>query len=429
MERKTMKVKVGNDELVFETGAIARQANGAVVVHCGETTVFSSACASFVSGDIPDFFPLRVDYQEKFSAAGKTLGGFLKREGRPAQREILMCRLIDRPIRPMFENGYLNDTQILSYVWSYDGVHQPEPLAICAATAALVISDIPFLKPVAGVRVGMIGDEFIINPNTEQMAESKLELMLAGTKDAVTMIEGNCDFLTEEQVINAIYAGHEAIKEICIALDSWRQEIGKPKRRDTIHTTPQEVIDAVEALGKPLFGPAVRIVNKKEREKAFDEAKKTILEKLIPEGEEEHPYEPADVSAALKKVSSDVMREMVLNEQVRCDGRSPTEIRPIDVEVSVLPRTHGSALFTRGETQALAVCTLGGDSMAQRYETLDDDTSWRFYLQYSFPPFSVGEGGRSGPPGRREVGHGKLAERAIEPVIPGEDFPYVMRLE
>jgi len=244
------------------------------------------------------------------------------------------------------------------------------------------------------------------------------------------MIEGACDFLTEEEVTNAIYAGHEAIRDICIALDSWRQEVGKPKNRDTIHTTPQEVIDAIETDALPLLPPALRIADKKDRELALSQAKETIFTKLFPEGEEPQ-FEEADVNAAIKKVSSDMLRSMVLKEGIRCDGRSPTDIRPIDIEVTLLPKTHGSALFTRGETQALAVCTLGGESMAQRYETLDAaDVSWRFYIQYSFPPFSVGEVGRIGSPGRREIGHGKLAEKALQPILPAEDdFPYTIRLE
>ncbi|SCA62422.1 Polyribonucleotide nucleotidyltransferase [Chlamydiales bacterium SCGC AG-110-P3] len=430
LERKTTSVTIGGQEIIFETGKIARQANGAVVVHCGETTIFCSACAKFDPEAQFDFLPLRVDYQEKFSSAGKTLGGFMKREGRPSQRETLMARLIDRPIRPMFEDGFQNDIQILSYVWSYDGIHQPEPLALCAASAALAISDIPLKKSLAGVRVAMINDEFVINPTKEQMEKSSLDLLMAGTHEAVLMIEGSADFLSEEQVIEAIYAGHAAIRTICETIDTWAKEVGKKKIRDTLRTTPQDAVDEVKRLATPLFEPALRLTDKDAREAALSEAKKQVIAELFPESDEKPRFEKRDVSAALKATSANLMRTMALNENVRCDGRGPTDVRAIDIETGILPRTHGSALFTRGETQAMAVCTLGGESMAQRYETLDADASWRFYLQYFFPPFSVGEVGRSGPPGRREVGHGKLAEKALLPTLPKEDvFPYTIRLE
>lgn len=430
LERKTTSVTVGGQEIIFETGKIARQANGAVVVHCGDTTLFCSACAKFDPEAEFDFLPMRVDYQEKFSSAGKTLGGFMKREGRPSQRETLMARLIDRPIRPMFEKGFQNDIQLLCYVWSYDGVNQPEPLALCAASAALAISDIPLKKPLAGVRVGMIDDEFIINPTKEQMEQSKLDLLMAGTHEAVLMIEGACDFLTEEQVIAAIYAGHAAIITICETIDAWAKEVGKEKNRTTLRTTPQDVIDEVERIATPLYEPALRLTDKDARGDALDAAKEKILAELFPEGNAEPRFSKRDVAAAMKKTKAKQMRNMALDENVRCDGRGPADVRMIDIETSVLPRTHGSALFTRGETQAMAVCTLGGESMAQRYETLDADASWRFYLQYFFPPFCVGEVGRSGPPGRREVGHGKLAEKALIPTLPPEDvFPYTIRVE
>ncbi|MCH9627021.1 MAG: Polyribonucleotide nucleotidyltransferase [Chlamydiales bacterium] len=430
MQRKTKTVTIGEGkELSFETGKVARQANGAVIVRLGDTMVFTSACASAGASDEIDFLPLRVDYQEKFSSAGKTLGGFIKREGRPSEKEILTCRLIDRPLRPMFENGYYNEVQILSYVWSYDGQHLPDPLAICGASAALVLSDIPLIKPVAGVRVGMIEGNFVINPTVEEMEASTLDLLLAGTEDAILMIEGYCDFLTEEQVIASIEFGHSAIQKICHALKEWQGEIGKPKNRTTLRVVPQELFDLIEKQTSAALQTAIRTSDKQKREESVSEVKENLMTALFPEGETPQ-FNPVDVKIAFKKVQAKYMREMILQEGVRADGRSVKDIRFIDVEPGLLPRSHGSCLFTRGETQSMAVCTLGGENMGQRYETLDGDGLRRFYLQYFFPPFSVGEVGRTGPAGRREVGHGKLAERALTSVLPSqEEFPYTIRLE
>ncbi len=429
MQRHTKTITVGRQTLVFETGKIARQANGAVLLRSGETVIFGSACATPEPIPNCDFVPLRVDYQEKFSSAGKTVGGFFKREGRPTERETLISRLIDRPIRPMIETGYHHDTQVLCYVWSYDGVDSPDPLAICAASAALTISDIPLVKPLGAVRVGYIDGEFVINPLVKQMQHSKLDLMIAGTEDAVLMIEGHCDFLTEQQVIQAIETGHQGIRLIARTLTEWQQEVGKPKNRSTIVTIPSEVREAVAAVSEKPLTDALRITEKQKREEAQGAAKKAMKEQLMPEGQE--PKYPASyIERAYKDLSSDVMRKMVLNEGKRCDGRGTKDIRFIDIEPTLLPRAHGSVLFTRGETQTVAVCTLGGESMAQRFETLEAEGSHRFYLQYTFPPFSVGEVGRVGAPGRREMGHGKLAERAILPALPPkEKFPYTIRIE
>lgn len=431
MKRETFTITIGENKINFETGKIARQANGSVIVSCGETIVFSTACASPTADPTTDFLPLRVDYQEKFSSAGKTLSGFIKREGRPTEREILVSRLIDRPLRPMFEEGYYNEVQVLSYVWSYDGLNYPDVLSICAASAALVISDIPLVKPIGAVRVGFIDNKFVINPTTEQMSKSKLDLVLAGTEDAVLMIEGSCKFLTEEQVLTAIETGHQGIKTICHALQDWQKKIGKEKNRKTLRKHTDELFNDVSALATPLLEKALRIGLKQEREEALAAVTKTVLETLVPEdGKEPLKHTKMDVQYALKEISSRMMRKMIMDSKKRSDGRSTVEIRPIDVEQALLPRVHGSSLFTRGETQALAVCTLGGESMGQRYEDLDGEGTQRFYLQYFFPPFSVGEVGRIGAPGRREVGHGKLAERALLAVLPTkEEFPYTIRLE
>jgi len=384
--KHTITATLGDKTISFETGKIARQANGAVVLRCGETIVFSSACAASEAAEGADFFPLRVDYQENFSSVGKTLSGFIKRQGRPTEKEVLVSRLIDRPIRPMFEEGYYNEVQVLSYVWSYDGVNSPEPLAICAASAALAISDIPLIKPIAAVRVGMIGGQFVVNPSIEQQKESKLDLLLAGTDDAILMIEGYCDFLSEEQIIEALATGHAAIKIICETITSWQNQIGKPKHRGTIKKLPEDLLQAVEKIASPHYDIALRIPEKLKREQALGTAKAAVIAALLPEGQEAK-YAAKDVDAALKHVSSKRMRRMIVEENLRSDGRNSVSIRPIDIEPGILPRAHGSSLFTRGETQAMAICTLGGESMAQRFEDLHGENSHRFYLQYFFPPF------------------------------------------
>lgn len=429
MHRETIEIPVGNKTLKFETGKIARQAGGAVLVHCGETVVFVSACAAPKAGEGIDFLPLRVDYQEKYSAAGRTAGGFIKREGRPSEREILACRLIDRPLRPMFEDGYYNEVQVLSYVFSYDGIHSPDVLAICASSAALAISDIPLVKPIGAVRVGMLGNQFLINPTAGEMKESTLDLVLAGTEDAILMIEGFADFLTEEQVLSAIEAGHAAIREICLGIATFAKRVGKPKNKEMLRRIPQEITHAVHNAAATLLETALRISKKQEREKTLAEIHHEVLATLLA-ADPANVQLKADVQLAYKNLQSSLMRKMVLKERKRIDGRNLDEVRPIDIEQSILPRTHGSSLFTRGETQSLAVCTLGGESSAQRFEDLQGEKSQRFYLQYSFPPFSVGEVGRVGSPGRREIGHGKLAERALNAILPKkEEFPYVIRIE
>ena len=411
-------------ELLFETGKIARQAGGSVVVRLGETMVFSSATASPKPLEDVDFLPLRIDYKEKFFSAGKTLGGFIKREGRLTEREILVSRLTDRPLRPLFPEGYFHEVQLLSSVWSYDGVNSPEPLAICSASAALVLSDIPLTKPIAAVRVGLIDGNMIINPTLEEMEQSTLDLMLAGTTDAILMIEGYADFLTDEQVLEAIEKGHEAIKVIAEALGNWGKKIGKAKNIDHIRLLPDGLLEKANSHLSDKLDPLISIVEKQKRDEAIAAVQAEFNQKF------EGDFTELDLKKAFKKIVAKKMRNMILDTSKRPDGRNPSEIRTIDVEHELLPRAHGSCLFTRGETQTLAVCTLGGENMAQRYETLDGDGLSRFYLQYFFPPYSVGEVGRSGPAGRREIGHGKLAERALKSILPSkEDFPYTIRLE
>jgi polyribonucleotide nucleotidyltransferase len=428
--RKSITVSIGGREISFETGKIARQAGGSVLVRSGETILLATACSAPPPSQETDFLPLRVDYQEKFSSSGRTLGGFLKREGRPTEKEVLTCRLIDRPIRPMFPDGYYNEVQLLAYVYSYDGIHSPDPLAICAASAALVISDIPLLKPIAGVRVGLIDGSFIVNPTIDEQKRSRLDLMLAGTEDAILMIEGYADFLSEEQILEAVEEAHLAIRKICQALGDWQKEIGKPKNMDDLRLVPAELSQEVHNFAFERVEKALRIKEKQVRDESIKTISNELTAKFFPETETAPKYRKNDVKAAFKEVQSNLLRKMILNENKRSDGRTCDQVRAIDIEMSLLPRTHGSALFTRGETQSLAVCTLGGETMAQRGENLDGEINSRFYLQYTFPPFSVGEVGRMGSAGRREIGHGKLAERSLAMIVPMiEHFPYVIRLE
>jgi len=429
MNIKQTSVTINGKTISFETGKIAQQANGSVVLRCGDTMILSTACSSSAPLEGVNFLPLRVDYQEKFSSVGKTAAGFIKREGRPKETEILTCRLIDRPVRPMIQKGYCHEIQLLSYVLSYDGENCPDVLAICASSAALCLSDIPLVKPIGAVRVGRIDDSFVINPTTEELKESSLDLVLAGTDDAVLMIEGQCKFLTEEQVQEAIDHGHKAIQEICHCLQNWQDGIGKPKKLDTIKPVDETLIPVVEKMALPMLNDAWAIHEKKAREQALSMGTEAIVKELTDETKE-NAYGELDVKDALQNVTSSFMRKKIFETKTRWDGRDPTQVRPISVEQNLLPRAHGSSLFTRGETQSLAVCVLGGQQMAQRFEDLHGEGNQRFYMQYFFPPFSVGEVGRIGPPGRREVGHGKLAERALMASLPPhEQFPYTIRLE
>jgi polyribonucleotide nucleotidyltransferase len=424
----TISIPVGSQTLILETGKIARQAGGSVTLRCGETVILATACSSASAAPGVDFLPLRVDYQERFSSVGRTSSGYIKREGRPSEREILVSRLIDRPIRPMFVEGYYNEIQLLSYVFSFDAIHSPDVLAIVATSAALTLSDIPLVKPIGAVRVGMVGGHFIVNPTVEEMKTSKIDLVLAGTEDAVLMIEGFADFLTEEEVLEAIETGQREIARICHKLQEWRKEIGKEKNLSTLRKVPDEVHALVQGLEKELVA-ALRIEKKQAREEAVSNIQESLLQKAFPPNEAPK-FEKADLQLTFKALQSNLMRKMVLKDRRRIDGRKLDEIRPIHIEQAILPRTHGSSLFTRGETQALAVCTLGGETSAQRFEDLHGENASRFYLQYSFPPFSVGEVGRMGAPGRREVGHGKLAERSLAAILPTQEaFPYVIRIE
>lgn len=427
-EIHTLTILVNGKSYVLETGKIARQANASVTIQCGETLLLTTVCAAAKADEAVDFLPLRVDYQEKFSSSGKTLGGFIKREGRPTEKEILVSRLIDRPIRPLFPEGYHNEVQLLSYVFSYDGTHSPEPLAITAASAALVLSHIPFIKPIAGVRVGLVDGQFIVNPTLEEQKKSRLDLMLAGSADAILMIEGYADFLSEETILEAIDTGHAAIKIFCHEITQWGSTIGKKKNTSDINPPKKTLIEEMLQKYGTRIEEALRCKAKLEREHALHTIEEEVA--LFYASQIEPAHSPVAVGFAFKEAQARLMRHRILKENIRLDGRSCQDIRPITVEQSLLPRTHGSSLFTRGETQTIAVATLGGETMSMRYEDLDGEGARRFYLQYSFPPFSVGEVGRMGSPGRREIGHGKLAERALSMTLPSQErFPYVIRVE
>eukprot|EP00898_Chlorokybus_atmophyticus_P000903 jgi/Chlat1/1813/Chrsp135S08688 len=443
-ELDRLELEVAGSKITFESGRVGRQANGAVLVQQGDTVLYTTACAAAEdsAGSSDDFMPLTVHYQERYSAAGRTSGGFLKRESRPRDQEVLVARLIDRPLRPLFPKGYAREVQMLTWVLSYDGVNSTEPLAICANSAALVLSDIPLTKPIAGVRVGLLPEiGFVVNPTVEQIGDSQLDLVMAGTKDAVMMVEGYCNFLTEEQMLEAVELGHKAIVHICSELEAWGLRRGKPKAACEPRQTNVELMELLRKHIGADMDAAVRVRSKQERQVAMQAVRDKALALLSEEAKavevdsdatnDDIPvYPEMEVKQTFKRLQSDIMRTIIIKEGLRSDGRGVTDIRPIATDVGLLPRVHGSALFTRGETQALAVVTLGSDSMGQRTDNLDGQDVSRFYLQYFFPHSSVGEVGRVGAPGRREIGHGMLAERALAPALPDRSaFPYTMRVE
>lgn len=404
------------------------------MARAGDTVIYTTACADWSQRGDGSFLPLQVQYMERFSAAGMTAGGFIKRDGRQKDNEVLTSRLVDRPLRPMFEKGWSTETQVLQWVISFDGKNSPEPLAITAAGAALAISDIPLLKPVAGVRVGMIAGEFVVNPSMQQMQSSELDLIIAGTEDAVLMIEGFCNFLTEEQMLEAVRVGEAAISSMCKQMAAWAKRVGKPKSTELV-LPPEGLDQQVDELALAELREVFKIGKKQERGMATEVIKSRVMKALV-KAEAGGPTEQ-QVSTAFKYAASKALRQNVMSSGIRMDGRGLEDVRPIASRASVLPCTHGSSLFTRGETQALAVTTLGNERSALRIDALqqsisddDDDDRRRFYLQYFFPPSSVGEVGRFGAPGRREVGHGQLAERALTPAVPPLDvFDYTIRVE
>ncbi len=426
-------LSVGENEMTFETGRIAKQAHGSVLVTCGGTVVLSAVVVSPEARPGQSFFPMTVDYREKSFAAGKIPGNFFRREGRPTEREILVCRLTDRPLRPLFPKGFLNELLVCQTVFSADNENDPDILSINAASAALHISKVPFAGPIGAVRVGMIEGEFIINPKVEQQEESTLDLVLAGTKDAIVMVEGQAEELTESDMLEALERGHTEIKRICEAIESLREKAGVEKLEFESPETDAQVVADVEELAAGKFADILTTADKQAREDATSELKTQTLEALAEKyGEESYEERCADAKSAFGALEKRLMREKVVQTKKRVDGRALDEIRNISIEVGILPRAHGSCLFTRGETQAIVSATLGTSRDEQRLDELTGEAFRRFMLHYNFPCWSVGEVRRIMGPGRREIGHGKLAERALENVLPhtedDDDFPYTIRL-
>jgi len=414
-------------KLVLETGRIARQADGAVFASWGETTVLATVVAAKAPKPGVDFFPLTVHYQEKAFAAGRIPGGYLKREGRLSDRETLTSRLIDRPIRPLFPDDFRCDTQVIITVLSHDMENDPDILAMIAASAALTLSGVPFMGPIGGARVGFIKDEIKVNPTIEEMKESALELVVAGTADAVLMVESEAKELSEETMLKAVMAGHAAFQPVIEAIIKLAEKAAK-EPRELVTVDKSAVEKAVLEVGEADLRAAYSITQKQERYAAVDAAKAKVTAALLPK-DGEAKFTPEEVAEAFHNAQAKVVRWNILDHQRRIDGRDLTTVRPILAQVGVLPRTHGSALFTRGETQALVVATLGTGEDEQFVDSLEGTYKERFLLHYNFPPYSVGETGRMGAPGRREIGHGKLAWRAIHPMLPtAAEFPYTVRV-
>src|SRR5579884_3059817 len=414
---------VGGRVLTIETGKLAGQANGAVTVRYGDTVVLATATATREPRPDVDFFPLTVDYEERLYAAGKIPGGFFKREGRPTEQAILTCRLTDRPIRPLFPKGFRNDVQVIVAVLSADQENEPDILSIIGASAALTVSDIPFEGPVGAVKVGYINGELVLNPEASRMPESQMELVVAGTRDAIVMVEAGANQVPEDALIRALKFAHEAIQGIVTLQDQMRAEVGKPKFPFTVTELPQEFRDAVARAVGDRLEPVIYQKDKQDREAARKQLIADVVAQLG-EGTREK-----DVAQVIEELETKEVRSAILNEGKRPDGRDLTTIRPLSCEVGILPRTHGSGLFTRGQTQVLSIATLGSTADEQIIDGLGIEESKRFMHHYNMPPFSVGEVRRMGSPGRREIGHGALAERALLPVIPSTDeFPYTIRV-
>jgi polyribonucleotide nucleotidyltransferase len=421
----TRELKIGQQTLSLETGKLASQASGAVLVRYGDSVVLVTACRAPSAREGIDFLPLTVDYREYTYASGRIPGGFFKREGKPAEKEVLTSRVIDRPIRPLFPSGWRHETQIIALVLSADTENDTDVLAITGASAALALSEIPFQKTIAGVRVGLIDDQYVINPTFEQRKQSRLDLVVAGSQDGLVMVEAGAKQVSEQQVVGALDAGHAAIKRIVATIDDLAREAGRKKltapKKEIGHAFYREVEEKVLV---PLT-EAMRVRGKLENYDRVDEVLDVLVASL-PEGEVERRLE---AKAIFKELKEKVLRDEVIERGVRLDGRAFDEIRPIWIEVGVLPRTHGSAVFTRGETQALVTCTLGTADDAQKIESFEGEVWKSFMLHYNFPPFSVGEVAFLRGPGRREVGHGALAERALTPMLPSEEqFPYTVRV-
>ncbi|MCY8359960.1 polyribonucleotide nucleotidyltransferase, partial [Bacillus inaquosorum] len=425
-EKHVFTIDWAGRTLTVETGQLAKQANGAVMIRYGDTAVLSTATASKEPKPL-DFFPLTVNYEERLYAVGKIPGGFIKREGRPSEKAVLASRLIDRPIRPLFADGFRNEVQVISIVMSVDQDCSSEMAAMFGSSLALSVSDIPFEGPIAGVTVGRIDDQFIINPTVDQLEKSDINLVVAGTKDAINMVEAGADEVPEETMLEAIMFGHEEIKRLIAFQEEIVAAVGKEKSEITLYEVDEELSEKVKALAEDDLLKAIQVHEKHAREDAINEVKNAVVAKFEDEEHDEDTIK--QVKQILSKMVKNEVRRLITEEKVRPDGRGVDQIRPLSSEVGLLPRTHGSGLFTRGQTQALSVCTLGALGDVQILDGLGVEESKRFMHHYNFPQFSVGETGPMRGPGRREIGHGALGERALEPVIPSEkDFPYTVRL-
>lgn len=419
--------KLGNDEIVFETGMLAGQAGGAVVVRSGDCILLTTATASKGIREGIDFLPLSVDFEEKLYAAGRIPGSFFRREGRPSEEAILTSRLTDRPLRPLFDKSARNDIQIIITALSSDGQRHLDILAINSASVALMISDIPWAGPIGAVRIGLKNDELLVNPSTADMVDSDLDLRIAGTEDAILMVEAGSQEVSEARMLEALRLAHEAIQDIIQVQKEMQAQIGKPKRELILNKPPEETVEKVMAwLGSDKLEAALSVEGDKE---ARDDAINAVRDELVAHFEADETVDIKDVHTAYSDALKKAVRSRIINQQIRPDGRDPKTVRPIWGDVGILPRAHGSGLFTRGETQVLTISTLGTPRDEQRLDTLGPKDFKRYIHHYNFPPFSVGETGRLGSPGRREIGHGALAERALISVLPDfDDFPYTLRL-
>ena len=421
------EIEINGKTFSLEAGRFARQANGAVMVSFGDTKVLAVAVAADEQVVGQDFLPLSVEYREKYSAVGKIPGGFIKREGKPTEKEILSARLIDRPIRPLFPKGYMTETQVIVQVYSSDQEHDPDVIGAVGASAALAISDIPFEGPIGEVRVCLLGDQFIVNPTYKEIEEARLEIVVAGTEDSILMVEGEAREVSEETMLEAIKFGHEYIKQLVALQKELVAEIGKPKREVQLYPEEEEIVKAVRELCYDKINQVIHTPSSKEvRRNNLKQINLETIEAL----KEKFPEREFLIKSAIHDLERELMRKMILEEGVRLDGRGTRDIRPIYCEVGLLPRTHGSALFTRGETQSLTTLTLGTKLDEQLVEgLLPEETTKKFMLHYNFPAFSVGEIGRYTGPGRREIGHGNLAERSLKNLLPkDEEFPYTIRV-
>ncbi len=425
MEQKQVQIEFSGRTITIATGVMAKQASGATVVSCGDTMVLVTAVATKTAKEGQDFFPLTVNYQEKAYAGGKIPGGFFKREGRPSDNETLTCRLIDRPIRPLFPENFLNDTQIMATVISADRDNDPGILSMIGASAALEVSDIPFQGPIAGVKVGRVDGQFVANPTAEQLEKSDIEIVVAASRDAVIMVEGSSAEVPEEVMLDAIFFGHAAVQPIIAAQTELRKMAGVSKRDCPAPVVDEALKARVKELAYAGMKEAVRIKSKVERHDRID----AITDEALATLATEYEGREKEIKGFLGDFEYELVREHIIKDGERIDGRDTRTIRPITTQVGLLPRVHGSALFTRGETQALVAATLGTSIDEQRIDSLYGETKKRFLLHYNFPPFSVGETSFRLAPGRREIGHGMLAERALERVVPKhEDFPYTIRI-